>query len=85
MYEKTFGDAEVAEAVNEAFVPVLLKRDQAKELVDSFGIKSFPTTVIISVAEEKQKNKVLATWTGYVPADKFRQRLADLPGIGKVR
>jgi len=70
MKKNTYCNPEVAAKINRSFVPIELRKDQAKSLVKKLGIQTYPTTVVVS-----PKFKVLDRITGYLSAKKFKQRL----------
>ena len=48
MQRETFQNAHIAKHVNACFIPVSIDADAEKKLVQSMGVRAFPTTVIVS-------------------------------------
>ena len=71
MQRETFSDATVIAKVNENFVPVYIDGDKNKALVKQLGVRSFPTTVVVSPNQE-----VLASITGFRSAGQLNTDLA---------
>lgn len=71
MQEQTYRNPQVVQEINKSFVCLTVHGAEARDLVKSLGITIFPTTVVIS-----PEKKVLLQIDGYLPADKFKQRLA---------
>lgn len=48
MLRETFPDRDLARKINACFVPVVLDADEHEEIVETIGIRAFPSTIIIS-------------------------------------
>lgn len=72
MKAKTYADAQVAEAVNQGYIPLMIDPKQRDGFAQDFNIQGYPTTLVIS-----PQSKVLDRMKGYLPPDKFRQHLTD--------
>ena len=70
MERETFSDASIIAKVSESFIPVYVDGDKQKALVQQLGVRSYPTTVIVSPTQQ-----VLANITGFRSA---RQLATDL-------
>lgn len=70
MDRETLSDSRVANHVQKCFVPLKLDGDQNKELVRLLGVRSYPTTVILS-----PKMEVVTKLTGFQTADQLTHAL----------
>ena len=70
MQRETFSDPSVIHRVEQCFVPLAVDGDQHKELARRLGIKSFPTTLIVSPQQE-----VLKKIVGFRSAEQLRGEL----------
>lgn len=75
MESETLADASVAAKVNQRFVPVSVKAEDNRALVQKLHVQSFPTTVVIS-----PNGTVEAYVSGYVNSREFQTRLSDALG-----
>lgn len=71
MLKTTYADTSVASDVTETFVPTLVNGAQQSKIVQQFGIRIYPTTFVVG-----PDNRVIDKIEGFMPPDKFRQRLA---------
>ena len=58
MLDETLSNEEIAQQVNECFIPVVLDADQNGPVVKALGVEAFPTTVVIS-ADLKSANRIV--------------------------
>ncbi|KAA3613978.1 MAG: thioredoxin [Calditrichaeota bacterium] len=71
MNERTYRDAEIV-SLSDSFVCLRLDGDTEKELVKSYNITRFPTTVILD-----RRGKELSRAIGYQPATEFSSYIAQ--------
>ena len=71
MMRHTYGDSGVASDIRHAFVPVSIDADRGAALAQKFGVRVYPTTVIVS-----PEAKILDRINGYMAPQEFKQRLA---------
>ncbi len=73
MESKTFSDPGIAAQINKSFIAVTLyAKGEGSRLVKVLGVKTFPTTLVISYDK-----KLIDTIKGYLPADEMKVRLAS--------
>ena len=77
MKQLTYTDARVISLVNANFVPLLIDADQQPELVASFKVEAYPTTIVM--APDLSISKRL---TGYQSADSLISALLPLAKMG---
>jgi thiol:disulfide interchange protein DsbD len=70
MLDETLSNEEIAQQVNECFIPVVLDADQNGPIVKALGVEAFPTTVVIS-ADLKSANRIV----GYFSPTAFETQL----------
>ncbi|MCA9216279.1 MAG: thioredoxin family protein [Planctomycetales bacterium] len=73
MQRETFSDATIIRHINENFVPVYVDGDKHKTLVRQLGVRSFPTTLVVT-----PQRKVLANITGFRSAQQLSGDLAKV-------
>ena len=77
MQQLTFSNSRVIDRVQDAYIPLVIDADAHRDLVDSFHIQAFPTTLIVS-----PELKILKRFTGFQPASTL---LAELERGAPVR
>jgi thioredoxin-related protein len=70
MLRETFANAEVAGAVNQRFVPVLINADADPALTSQLGVDAYPTIVIAD------KSKIVGRVTGFQTSAELTRALA---------
>ena len=78
MKRNTYCHPQVAQVINRSFVPIVVQHHEATGLIEKLGIRSYPTTLVISPDQ-----KVLDQMTGYLEAEPFRQRLENIERLTK--
>ncbi len=73
MDRETLSDSRVANHIQKCFVPLKIDGDQNKDLVRLMGVRSFPTTVILS-----PKMEVVTKLTGFQTADQLTRALESI-------
>jgi YHS domain-containing protein/thiol-disulfide isomerase/thioredoxin len=75
MSRETFSEPTVVDHISNCFVPVHLDGDAHRRLVKSLGVKSYPTTIILS-----PDMKVVSKITGFRTAKQLNDELSGLCG-----
>ncbi len=70
MTKETYSNREIADHVNQCFIPVVVDADQNKQFVKAVGVRSLPTTVIVS-----HDLKIIQRITGYKTARQLGAQL----------
>lgn len=79
MQQLTLHDARVTRTLEAACVPVLVDVDQNPDVVSTYAVTAFPTTLLLDPS-----GAVLKRWVGYQPASEFATELERLcAGGGK--
>ncbi len=73
MARQTLRDGGVQAELSAGFVPLFIKVEDHRELIAELGVKTFPTTMVIS-----PDSTVLDEITGYRPAAHVKQRLGAI-------
>jgi YHS domain-containing protein/thiol-disulfide isomerase/thioredoxin len=73
MARETFRDQSVVDHISTCFVPVQLDGDADRQIVKSMGVKSYPTTIIVS-----PEMKIVSKITGFRTAKQLSHELAAL-------
>lgn len=73
MSRQTMSEAEVAEYVNAAYIPLLIDADENPDLVSSFHVETLPASLIVS-----PNLKILARWEGYRSVIEFMRDLTQV-------
>lgn len=70
MKYETYSDLAVVSEIQGSFVPATIKGPSRQDLIRHYGVKIYPTTILLSPEED-----VLATIGGYVNSDTLRFQL----------
>ncbi len=73
MKKKTYTDPNVISEINTYFVAASANRTQRPDLVKKLGVRTFPTTIVIS-----PKREVLGVMTGFVSSAEFQSKLTAI-------
>lgn len=73
MQRETFNTKQISNHVNQCFIPVYLDGDKHKSLVQQLGVRSYPTTLVVSA-----EGKVLSRITGFRTASQLSNDLNQI-------
>ena len=73
MLKNTYGDADLARDVNQAFVPVLIDSDENPEIVKEIGVSAYPYFCVVSPTEG-----IIKSFKGYKDVQKYRKEMGSL-------
>ena len=73
MSRQTMAEAQVAEYVNAAYIPLLIDADENPDLVTSFKVETLPASLIVA-----PDLRILARWEGFRSVIDFMRELTEV-------